>query len=184
MQRNKISSAVLGTLLIVGVAAGAVLGTRAYDSKQLLSRGFDLIEASRQEVETLSADIDDVRDRLRRSMDDAAARQRLENELQDLTAQLRIGQLQLRSRLAAVIGFTLRSPDPRALQLFREQTLQIVDRLLEDGDYVMARTFAGAAIKQAEQSDLIGFSSDEIERLRQAVSDAESGLERIRRDTE
>ena len=180
VQRNKISAAVIGTLLIVAVAAGAALGTRAYTANQLLGRGFDLFEISRQEVEALSGAIEDLRGRLGRSIGDADARQRLETELQELRAQLRINQLQLRSRLAAVIGFTARSPDPRALRLFREQTLQIVEHLLEDGDYLMARTFSASAIEQAESSELLGFSPDEIVRLREALADAESGLERLR----
>jgi len=178
--RNKISAAVLATLLIVGIAAAAVLGTRAYDSSQLLQRGFELIEASRQEVESLTGEIDDLRGRLGAVLGDAETRRRLGIELQDLTAQLRISQLQLRSRLSAVIGFTVRSPDPRALQLFREQTLQIVDHLLDDADYAMARRFAVATIEQAERSDLMRFSSDELDHLRRAVADAESGLERLR----
>jgi serine/threonine protein kinase len=178
--RNKIFAAVLGTLMIVGIAAGAALGTQAYLSNQLLSRGFDLVEASRQQVATLSASIDGLRGRLDGSLGDAGARRRLETELQERRAQLRFSQLQLRSRLAAVIGFTARSPDPRALRLFREQTLQVVEYLLDDGDYLMAKTFAASTLEQAERTELLAFSPDEIARLREALADAESGLGRLR----
>ena len=79
-----------------------------------------------------------------------------------------------------MIGFTARSPDPRALRLFREQTLQIVKSFLEDGDYLMARTFAATALERAESSELLAFSPDEIARLRQGLARAESGLARLR----
>ena len=168
--------AVLATLLLVVIAAGTYFGVRAQFSRQMLGRGFELIEVNRLQVERLEARIVELQEKIDLQDPDAAARRALGFELDELIAQQTMAQLQLRSRLSAVIGFTLRSPNPRALELFRQQTLQIADNLMKDEDFAKAKAFTEATLAQITTTAWMGFGPDQVEHLRQVADSAEAEL--------
>jgi len=175
MQRHRILAAAAGAVLVTLLVLSGVVGFREYEQRQLLDAAFEIVERSRDEVAELEAELVDVRERLR-SAHDPLERERLELVYHDLGARLQVKHWEIRGVLTAIIGRTFFSPDPRALELVRRQTFELIDALLEDENYLTARAFVLSAIARAEADNVMRFSPEELRRLHDALLTAESGI--------
>jgi serine/threonine protein kinase len=176
IQRNRIVAAVLGTALFVGLSAGAYLGLRAHLSRRIVNQIFDVVEATRAEIETLNLEAESVADELNRGRLDEQARRSLELRLADLEARVAVKQIDNRSRLAAIVGFSLDAPDPRAVEQLRGQTFRFIDSLLEIEDLPLARAFVLSALESYERGNVLSYTQEEVRDLRRRQAEIESML--------
>ena len=159
VRRNRVTAAVLATIVAGALLVGGFLGTRAQLRRQMVTRVFSLVESTGQEIAAL--------EREAKELAGQDARPELEARLTDIEARIAVKELDNRSRLAAVIGSTFSSPDPRAKRLYREQTFALIENLIDIEDYALARAFIGSALEQHQRSNVVGYSREEIERLRE-----------------
>jgi len=107
-------------------------------------------------------------------------RERLTTRLRELDAEGTVNHWELRGVLMAIIGRTFSAPDDRALTQAREQTLRLIEILLEDGEYLTARAFIDSTLQRADDGNVLRFSPDDVQRMRELLVVATSGASRPR----
>jgi len=177
VRRHGVLAAVLGTLLFVVFVGGIGLGVRSYTERLTLERVFSTVEATQEEIERLESEESELRLRLSRMLPGDESRPELLARFEELRAAIAIRELENRSRLAAVVGFSFGSPDPRALELLRRQTFQIAERLVSNENLPQAHVFVESALAQADRGNLLGFTPRETGRLRELLLQIETDLE-------
>ena len=74
-----------------------------------------------------------------------------------------------------MIGFTLPSPDPQALELARWQTFNMAEMFLRAEDHALAIAFLEGILERADEENILGFTPVDIGRLRALLARAENG---------
>jgi hypothetical protein len=80
------------------------------------------------------------------------------------------------SMAAAVAGFTIYSPDERARQILRDETVREIEYLVDSGHLARARVKLAYAVRMAEARNPLDLSRDEIHWLRRTASEVEAAL--------
>jgi tRNA A-37 threonylcarbamoyl transferase component Bud32 len=173
-RRRKVLAAVLGTLLFVVVVGGVELAVRTYTERLTLERVLSVVQATQEEIERMESKEAELRGRLARTAPGDGSRPELMARFQELRARIAIREIENRNRLAAVIGFSFGSPDPRALELARWQTFQIADRMIANENLTYAQVFVESVLTQVEEGNVLSFTSPEIGRLRELLVRIES----------
>jgi tRNA A-37 threonylcarbamoyl transferase component Bud32 len=171
VQRHRILTAMAGAVLITLLVVSGVVGFREYEQRQLLDQAFEIVDRSRDEITQLETQLADMREKMR-AANDPLERARLELAYHDLGAKLQIKHWEIRGVLTAIIGRTIFSPDPRATELARAQTFDLIQALLDDEDYLTARAFIRSAIDRADDRNLLEFSPDDRQKLHEALQTA------------
>jgi serine/threonine-protein kinase len=174
IRRNRVAASAAATLLVAAVAVAGYLGTKAHLNRRMVDSALALVEVDRQEIAALDREARQIEEQLLQAGLDPGMRQPLEDRLSDLDARITVKAIDNRSRMAAVIGATMPSPDPRALTLFRGQTRTVIEELLEIEDYALARAFLLSALERFERGNPIGYSREEIDRMRALLGEIES----------
>ena len=177
IQRHSVIAAMLGTLLAAALIGGGYLLERAYVTRSIAQQIFAIVEQTDQEIAELNGAADAILAELRRPSLDDARRRRLEQQLADLDARVTVMQIDNRSRLAAIIGLNVGSPDPRAVEMMRDQTFQIVETLVDIEDYPLARAFVKSALAMYERGNVMALSAEEAQRLREQLANLEERIE-------
>jgi serine/threonine protein kinase len=176
IQRHPVIAASLGTLAVVALLVGGFLLERAHFNRSVTRQIFDTVESTDQRIAELNGEAEAIAAELQRAGLDDTARQSLEERLADLDARVTVMQIDNRSRLAAIIGLSIGSPDPRALEMMRGQTFEIIDTLVEIGDYALARAFVKSALATYERGNITELTPDEAQRLRRQLADLDAKL--------
>jgi serine/threonine-protein kinase len=175
VRRRPVAASVLATLLLVAVGLAGYLGVQAHTERRLLGYGFERVDALRSEIDRIEAEIEDVRGQLAAAA--PADRRRLVQRLAELEAQGTVKHWDLRGVLMAIIGRTIYSPDERALVLARQQTLRLIDVLLEHDDHLTAREFIEATLAQADDRNVLRFDPGQIQHMRELLVIANRGAD-------
>jgi tRNA A-37 threonylcarbamoyl transferase component Bud32 len=175
VQRRKVLASALGTMLFVVLVAAAFLGFQAYTERQLVEGGFAQVDEMREEIVELNQELAEVRARIAATDDEAERTHLQELRLRELDARLTVKHWEMRGILMAIIGRTFFSPDRRALELAREQTLHLMEVLIEDGDYLRAEAFIVSNLERAEDNNVLRFGPEELQRVRDLLAEAEAG---------
>jgi serine/threonine protein kinase len=176
VQRHPVIAATLGTLLVVTLLGGSYLLERARVTRGVTRQIFAIVERADQQIAELNNEADGIAAELQRPGLDATTRLSLEERLADRDARVTVMQIDNRSRLAAIIGLSIGSPNPRAVEMMRGQTFEIIDTLVEIGDYPLARAFVKSALATYERGNITELTSTEAQRLRQLLADLDAEM--------
>jgi hypothetical protein len=170
-------AASLGTLIL---AAGAWLGIARIEShsrSSVVERMLGMVRSDQQELDTLLREVRDLR-----AVPDAGPE--TESRLAKLRARVAAKQTELRGKVGAIVGLTLPTPDPRALELARTESFRLIELLVELGDHAAASVFIESILEQYDDHNVLRFSDEEIRRLRELAAEVESqGRRRSRRQS-
>jgi stress-induced morphogen len=168
-RRHGVLAAALGTLLAAVVVAAGFAGVQRYVEHRVVSRVLVTVEEGYAEVQSLEREVSAAREELARLPAGSTAHAAAVEEERDSRARLATAHLQLRGRLAAVIGFTLGSPHPRAVELGRWQSLRLVELMLELDNEPMARALARSTLEQVERNNVLQLTAADVARLREVA---------------
>jgi serine/threonine-protein kinase len=171
VRRNRVAAAVLATLLSAALLVAGFAGTRALVRRQLVEQALTLVEATNQEIGALDREARGLAGQLERPDIDVELARQLRERLAGIDARIAVMEIDNRSRLAAVIGLTISSPDPRARVLYRRQTFALIDDLIEIGNDALARAFLESVLEQHRRGNVVGYSAEEIERVRRTLEE-------------
>ena len=179
IQRRPVVAGVLGTLLMVALGLAGFFGVQSWTERRLLAGGFARADALQGAIHSIEAEVDGIRAQLEGEMA-GGERESLTTRLRELDAEGTVNHWELRGVLMAIIGRTFSAPDDRALTQAREQTLRLIEILLEDGEYLTARAFIDSTLQRADDGNVLRFSPDDVQRMRELLVVATSGASRPR----
>jgi len=166
----------LATLAVVLVVAVLATGFEASLENARVAQAYALIDEIEAGLEQIRADIAVTRDRLEETSA-GPQREELEAELAALEARFEVAVDERRSIALAITGFTILSPDLRAVAIVRESILEGIRTSIEAGDYHRARAEINVALRNVDKRNIFGFSDAEHELLRQELENAEGKIE-------
>jgi serine/threonine protein kinase len=166
----------LATLAVVLVVAVLATGLEASLENARVAQAYGLIDEIEAGLEQIGADIAVTRDRLAETPA-GPRRQELESQLAALEARFAVADDERRSIALAITGFTILSPDHRAVAIVRESILEGIRTSIEAGDYHRARAEINVALRNVEKRNILGFSDADHELLRQELENAEGKIE-------
>jgi len=178
-RRRPAVAAVLATLLSVGILLGAVMAGQARTRNRLMTSTFDLVENTQQRITDLQTRRDVVIQQ--KAVADPPDQTVIDHDIADLDARLLVQRFRLRGQLGALVGLTLDSPDPRALELARADTLKIARRLVgEDDNPWTARAFLETVIDSIENDNILAFDLGQVDEVRDLLAKAEVRVQAAR----
>jgi serine/threonine protein kinase len=164
------------TLTVVVVVAALATAFEASLENARVAQAYGLIDNIEVELRQTRADIATARQRLAETPP-GPERQEIEARLAALQARLEVADDERRAIALAITGFTILSPDHRAVAIVRQSILENIRTALEVGDYYRARAEIDAALRNVEKRNIFGFSDAEHEELRQELENAERNIE-------
>jgi hypothetical protein len=167
--RMAATAATLGVVLVLG---GLVTGYQASMETAMVARAHGLIDEIEENINRIQVELATQEEILARA---AAGPERLEAEARrdDLEAQLGEAVDERRTYALAVTGFTILSPDDRAITILRQSILDKVRTHIENRDFVRARATIRRALRDYEDGNLVEFSAAEHELLLEKLDEAE-----------
>jgi serine/threonine protein kinase len=165
-------AATAATLSVVLVLGGLVTGYQASMETAMVARAHGLIDEIEENINRIQVELATQEEILART---AAGPERLEIETRrdDLEAQLGEAVDERRTYALAVTGFTILSPDDRAITILRQSILDKVRTQIEKRDFVRARATIRRALRDYEDGNLVEFSAAEHELLLKKLEEAE-----------
>lgn len=173
-------AAITATLAVVFVLAVLFTTYQASMETAMVARAHDLIDEIEDSLVQIQTDIATQEEKLRR-MPEGPERFETEARLADLEAQLEVAEDERRSYALAVTGFTILSPDDRAITILRQSTLDEIRSLIENEDYFRARATIQGTLRNFEAGNLVELSATDHEMLLSELEDVEHKIERARR---
>jgi serine/threonine-protein kinase len=178
VRRHKVVATMLGTVMLAGVLVGGYFTQQAWLTRRVADQVLATVESTEQQIALLEQQADGLLLELQQRGLDAEERRRFERSLADVEARITVMQIDNRSRLAAVIGLSIDAPDPRAVSRYRSQTRQVIENLIENENYPLARAFIRSALEMVERGNMIGLSADEVRELNEQLGAVEARMER------
>ncbi len=106
-----------------------------------------------------------------------------ERGLADLVAQFEVSEDERRSVALATTGFTILSPDQRAIAILHQSTLDEIQNSIELGDFFRARARIRGAMRMYEAGNLFEFDEADYMLLRIELEKIEATIEAARLDS-
>ncbi|UCF69453.1 MAG: serine/threonine protein kinase [Acidobacteriota bacterium] len=163
-RRHRTLSAGLGTALLMAVVALMFFGVRAYNRFQMVERGLQSVALAQHDAEVLEREFTEVREQLA-VIGEEASKAQVESRLTEARAKLMAKHLELRGKIAAILGFTYGSADRRAIDLARSHSFELLDLLEEIGHPAAARALIDNMIDQYERANVLELTPEEVGRL-------------------
>ena len=173
-------AAIAATLAVVFVLAALVTAYQASMETAMVARAHDLIDGIDESLVQIQTDISTQKETLQ-GMQEGPERLETEARLADLEAQLEVAEDERRSYALAVTGFTILSPDDRAITILRQSLLDEIHTLIENEDFLRARARIHGALRNYEKGNLVEFSATDYELLRTELEDTERKIENAAR---
>jgi serine/threonine protein kinase len=169
------------TLSAVLVLALLVTGYQAAMETAMVARAHGLIDETEERISHLRAALESQEETLART---AAGPERLQAEARraDLEAQLEEAVDERRTYALAVTGFTILSPDHRAITILRQSILEKIRTRIETGDIYRARATIRRALRDYEEGNLVEFSPAEYELLLKELDETERKIGNVPAD--
>ncbi len=179
-RRNRVLSGAAAAVLVVLIGIGAYSGMAAYTRHRTIAWAMGLAEERRQSIRVLEERIAATKDRIARSEDPEERRNLQEVELPELRGDLRARHYELRGVLAAVIGYTWPTPDPRAVEMAREQIFFLANKGLAAGEYHVVVALVASALAGYEEQNALGFTAAQARELKTLLAAAQESARRER----
>ncbi len=165
-------AATAATLGVVFVLALLVTTYQASMETAMVARAHDVIDAIEESLGQIQTDLEAQEEILRR-MPEGPERREAEARRADLEAQLEVVEDERRSYALAVTGFTILSPDDRAITILRQSILDEIRTFIEVEDLFRARATIRRALRNYEDGNLVEFSAAEHELLLKDLEETE-----------
>jgi tRNA A-37 threonylcarbamoyl transferase component Bud32 len=173
--RHPRMAAAAATLAIIIGLAAVVAVYQASVEAALMARAHDFIDATEERLSTLEAEIAMLEDVLGETPE-GPERVRREHELADLVAQFEVREAERRSYALAVTGFTILSPDERAIAILRHSTLEEIRTAVEAGDLFGARARIQSAMRMYDAGNLFDFEEADYALLQNELEKVEDSI--------
>ena len=164
------------TLGVVFVLTLLVTTYQASMETAMVARAHDLIDEIEESLAQIQTDLKAQEEILRR-MPEGPERLEAESQRADLEAQLEAAEDDRRSYSLAVTGFTILSPDERAITILRQSLLDEIHTLIESEDLFRARARIQSALRNYENGNLVELSAADYELLTSELEITEQRIE-------
>ena len=178
VRRNRAMSGAAAALLVALLGTGAWFGMAAYTRSRTVAWAMGLAQERRESIEDLEDRIDATKDRIARSVDPEERRNLQEVALPELRGELLARHFEMRGYLAAVIGYTYPNPDPRAVQLAREQVFLMANKGIASGNHHMVVALLASELAGYEGRNPLGFTAAEVREIKALLAKAQEGARR------
>jgi hypothetical protein len=173
-------AAVTSTLVGVVMLGALVAAFEASVENARVAMAYGLIDEIEASMATTRSNIAATRERLP-TLPAGTQRLELEARLHDLEAELEVAEDNRKSLALAITGFTILSPDQRAIDIVRETVLSEIQTLVERGDWRRARARIEMTLRNSEARNVFGLSDNELEALRAQLHTAERQIDNAER---
>jgi serine/threonine protein kinase len=165
-------AATAATLGVVFVLALLVTTYQASMETAMVARAHDVIDEIEESLGQIQTDLEAQEEILRR-MPEGPERREAEARRADLEAQLEVVEDERRSYALAVTGFTILSPDDRAITILRQSILDEIRTFIEVEDLFRARATIRRALRNYEDGNLLELSSTDHDLLLSELENTE-----------
>lgn len=169
-------AAAAATLAAVFVLAVLVTAYQASVETAMVARAHDLIDEIEEGLAQIRTDLTAQEETLARTPE-GPERLKAEARRADLEAQLEVAEDERRSYALAVTGFTILSPDDRAIAILRQSALDEVRTLIEVEDLYRARATIQGALRNYEDGNLLELSPADHDLLLTQLAETERKIE-------
>jgi hypothetical protein len=180
VRRNRVASVAAAVALLALLGIGMYAGIAAYTRQRTIAWALGVAQERRQDIRVLEEKIAAVKERIAHSADPAERRRLEEIDLPELWGDLQARHYEMRGYLAAVIGYTFPTPDPRAVAMAREQIFLLANKGVSAGQYHMVVALLASALDGYEEQNLLGFTAEEARQMQALLAQAQESARRER----
>ena len=171
-------AAILATLAVVSALAIVMAVFQASVERTRVAQGNHLLDEIEEELTTLATEIDALTRQKKEALDEAGVR-RIGHQLSLQQARFDAVENERKTVAIAITGYTILSPDDRAISIIRETTLKEIADLVQGGDYPRARAEIQVALRGALGRNVFEFSDEEISLLQSKLAVVEGELDSL-----
>jgi hypothetical protein len=142
----------------------------------MVARAHDLIDQIEEGLVQIRTDLTAQEETLARTPE-GPERLKAQARRADLEAQLKVAEDERRSYALAVTGFTVLSPDDRAIAILRQSALDEIRTLIEVEDLYRARATIRGALRNYEDGNLFELSPADHDLLLTQLAETERKIE-------
>jgi len=168
-RRRPRAAAIAVTLAVILVIAGLGVGLRISAERTMVSNAFGRIENIDLRLARLRGESGEIKAELASGSLDKAEVEIKSRRLVLLRARREVAQEARMAVAMAITGFTIFSPDERALDIVRDSLLNGIRNRIEAGDLEEAAARIELALDFSEGRNLFGFSREEIGNLEEEL---------------
>ena len=181
-RRRPRMAATAATLAVVFVLALLAAVYQASVEAAMVARAYNFIDEIEERLTAIENEIAAREDALKHTPE-GPQRMEVERGLADLVAQFEVSEDERRSYALAITGFTVLSPDERAVAILRQSTLDEIQSSVELGDFFRARAKIRGVIRMYEAGNLFEFDEADYLLLRTELEKIEATIEAARLDS-
>lgn len=169
-------AASIATLALVALLAATGLGFQMSVERHMVTELYEVLHDSRNQLSEVDAELLDAEAALEPLQADSPEWRRQESLVRELEARREVGDNLVWGVSTAILGFTLFSPEEEAATIAREATIQTIETYLRRGDHYRARAQLQATLEGAENRNLLGYTDEERQWLREKLIAAEAEI--------
>ena len=169
-------AATAATLAVMIVLAAVVAAYQASVETAMVARAHDSLDRIEEGLTTLESEISALEQALANSPAGPEG-VKIKRELADLVAQFEVAESERRSYALAVTGFTVLSPDDRAIAILRQSTLEEIRTAIEAGDLFAARARIRSSMKVYDEGNLFDLDEADYALLQNELEKVEDSIE-------
>jgi serine/threonine protein kinase len=169
-------AAIAATLALVITLAGLFAGYQASVETAMVAHAHGYIDEIEARLTHIESEIS-AHERSLARMTEGPEREHIQRELANLEAELEVAEDERRSYALAIIGFTVLSPDERAIAILRQSTLDEIRTAIDEGHLYLARARILSAMKMYEEGNLFQFDEADFKLLRTELEKVETTIE-------
>ena len=169
-------AAIAATLAVVAVLTILTALFQASVERARAAQGGRVLDEIEQEMALIETQVAALTAEKERASDEAEIR-RITHQLAVLDAQFDAAENERKMVAVAITGYTILAPDDRAISVIREETLEEISALIEQGELYRARAEILVALRGAEERNIFGFSEEELSLMRSSLATVERELD-------
>jgi serine/threonine protein kinase len=170
-------AAIVATLAVVAVLTILAALFQASLERTRVSQGNRILDEVERDLLRIETEINTLTSRMETS--DEAGIRRIAHQLSILEAQFDAAENERKTIAIAITGYTILSPDDRAISVIRETTLDEISALIERGDYYRAQAEIQVTLRGVEKRNIFEFSDEEIALIRSKLTTVERELDTV-----
>lgn len=175
-RRHPRLAATAATLIVVFALAGLVAGYQASVETAMVAQAHGYIDEIEVRLTHIESEISAREGNLARTTE-GPEREHAERELANLAAELDVAEDERRSYALAITGFTVLSPDERAITILRQSTLDEIRTSIDVGNLFRARARILSAMKMYEEGNLFEFDDADYMLLQNELEKVQTKIE-------
>ncbi len=168
-------AATAATLAVVFVLAVLATAYQASVETAMVAKAHDFIDEIEERLNVLHTELSTREQELKRASE-GPEREKVQRELANLEAELDVAEDERRSYALAITGFTVLSPDERAIAILRQSFFDEIQTSIEMGDLFRARARLRSTRRMYEEGNLFEFDEADYGLMRAELEKVEKRI--------